>query len=201
VVAWLEGGRRRHQTPMQAPIGNPPPRPLATVTTSAVTPWAGEPLPHLRPIPVCTSSSHSKRAALSRRSPGPHRGSQSGGDTTTPASPWIGSSSTAAVSIGHRGIRAHPASPYGHEGDLARQGARTAPGRPPSRSAPSAPIVRPWKEPSMATTRCVRPVRRVSLNAASLASVPELVKKTLTVPGGSRGGRAASRRARPGARW
>ena len=29
----------------------------------------------------------------------------------------------------------------------------------------------------------VRPVRRVSLNAASLASVPELVKKTLPSPG------------------
>ena len=38
-------------------------------------------------------------------------------------------------------------------------------------------MVRPWKEPS-AATRWVRPVRRVSLNAASLASVPELVKKT-----------------------
>ena len=39
-------------------------------------------------------------------------------------------------------------------------------------------MVRPWKEPSMATMR-VRPVRRVSLKAASLASVPELVKNTL----------------------
>ncbi len=42
----------------------------------------------------------------------------------------------------------------------------------------SAPIVRPWKLPSIAT-RWVRPVRRVSLSAASLASVPELAKKTL----------------------
>ena len=38
-------------------------------------------------------------------------------------------------------------------------------------------MVRPWKEPS-AATRWVRPVRRVSLKAASLASVPELVKNT-----------------------
>ncbi len=37
--------------------------------------------------------------------------------------------------------------------------------------------MRPWNEPS-ATTMRVRPVRRVALNAASLASVPELVKKT-----------------------
>ncbi len=38
-------------------------------------------------------------------------------------------------------------------------------------------MVRPWKPPSAATT-WVRPVRRVSLKAASLASAPELVKKT-----------------------
>ena len=43
-------------------------------------------------------------------------------------------------------------------------------------------MVRPWKAPSAATT-WVRPVRRVSLNAASLASVPELVKKTLPSAG------------------
>ncbi len=40
--------------------------------------------------------------------------------------------------------------------------------------------MRPWKPPS-ATTTSVRPVRRVSLNAASLASVPEFVKKTWPV--------------------
>ena len=45
-------------------------------------------------------------------------------------------------------------------------------------------MVRPWKLPSMAT-RWVRPVRRVSLNAASLASAPELVKNTLPPPSGS----------------
>src|SRR6476659_7107538 len=39
-------------------------------------------------------------------------------------------------------------------------------------------MVRPWNDPS-AATRWVRPVRRVSLRAASLASVPELVKNTL----------------------
>ena len=42
-------------------------------------------------------------------------------------------------------------------------------------------MVRPWK-PCSAATSWVRPVRRVSLNAASLASVPELVKKTLPGP-------------------
>ena len=68
------------------------------------------------------------------------------------------------------------------EGDVARAAARTAPGRPPCEVSASAPIVRPWKPPS-ATTTWVRPVRRVSLNAASLASVPELVKKTLPSAG------------------
>ena len=38
-------------------------------------------------------------------------------------------------------------------------------------------MVRPWKERSATTTR-VRPVRRVSLKAASLASAPELQKNT-----------------------
>ena len=42
----------------------------------------------------------------------------------------------------------------------------------------SAPIERPWKAPSVAMI-LVRPVSRVILNAASLASVPELVKNTL----------------------
>ena len=41
-------------------------------------------------------------------------------------------------------------------------------------------MVRPWKDPSAATSR-VRPVRRVSLRAASLASVPELLKNTRPV--------------------
>ena len=43
-------------------------------------------------------------------------------------------------------------------------------------------MVRPWKEPSAATT-WVRPVRRVSFSAASLASAPELVKNTLPTAG------------------
>ena len=41
----------------------------------------------------------------------------------------------------------------------------------------SAPIVRPWNAPYVETI-FVRPVRRAILNAASLASVPELAKNT-----------------------
>ena len=44
-------------------------------------------------------------------------------------------------------------------------------------------MVRPWNAPSVAT-RWVRPVRRVSLSAASLASAPELEKNTLPRRGG-----------------
>ncbi len=52
-------------------------------------------------------------------------------------------------------------------------------------------MVRPWKAPSAATRR-VRPVRRVSLSAASLASAPELAKKTLPVAGTRASSRSAS---------
>ncbi len=43
-----------------------------------------------------------------------------------------------------------------------------------------APIDRPWNDPSSARIRgrSVPPLRRASLNAASLASVPELVRNT-----------------------
>ncbi|CKR49252.1 Uncharacterised protein [Mycobacterium tuberculosis] len=57
-------------TARQAPIGSPPPRPLARVTTSGVMPscWWAKNAP-VRPIPVCTSSSTSsapRRAVMSR---------------------------------------------------------------------------------------------------------------------------------------
>lgn len=55
-----------------------------------------------------------------------------------------------------------------------------------------APIERPWKAP-WAATMCFRPVRRVSLKPASLASVPELVKKTRPVsPPGTRASSASA---------
>ena len=58
-----------------------------------------------------------------------------------------------------------------------------------------APIDRPWNEPSSARIRgrSVPPLRRASLNAASLASVPELVRKTRDPSGAP--ARASSRSA------
>jgi hypothetical protein len=52
-------------------------------------------------------------------------------------------------------------------------------------------MVRPWKLPSVETT-WVRPVRRLSLNAASLASVPEFAKKTRPSTPSSDSSRSAS---------
>ncbi|CAM5496509.1 hypothetical protein SFUMM280S_03068 [Streptomyces fumanus] len=98
------------------------------------------------------------------------------GGTTTPFSPWIGSMITRAVSSVTAAASAW-ASPYGTwvtSPGSGRNGSRL-PGCPVRASAP---MVRPWKPPSVATMRG-RPVSRPILNAASLASAPELQKKTL----------------------
>ena len=94
----------------------------------------------------------------------------------TPASPWIGSSTTAAVSSVTAAARATE-SPYGTKVTSPGSGAKGSRYAALAVSA-SAPMVRPWKEPSAATTRVLL-VRRVSFSAASLASAPELVKNTL----------------------
>ena len=81
---------------MQAPTGKPLPSPLATVTMSAVTPEAvlASQSPQ-RPMPVCTSSSHSSAPAERVSSRTCARNSDGG--STTPFSPWIGSRITAAT--------------------------------------------------------------------------------------------------------
>ena len=195
VVPWLPGCRRVAASPRatQAPIGMPPPSPLATVTTSASATGPANHSP-VRPMPVCTSSSQSS-APLSRVISRAAARYAAGG-TTTPASPWIGSRITAAVwSV--TALASAASSPYGTKVTSPGSGSNGARYASFEVSA-SEPMVRPWKEPS-AATRWVRPVRRVSLKAASLASVPELVKKTR--PSCGRRATAAARPARPGARW
>ena len=93
----------------------------------------------------------------------------------TPFSPWIGSRITAATVSSRAAARAS-ASPYSTK--------TTSPGSGSNglryfsvAVRASAPMVRPWKEPVVEIT-FVRPVRRVTLKAASLASVPEFVKNT-----------------------
>ncbi len=92
-----------------------------------------------------------------------------------PFSPWIGSRKTAAVSV-LTAARSASTSPNGTW--------VTSPGSGRNGSclagwavSDSAPIVRPWKAPST-ETRWVRPVSRLILNAASLASAPEFEKNT-----------------------
>ena len=108
-------------SPMQAPIGSPPPSPLARVSTSGDRrrrAWCANQAP-VRPMPLWISSStssapaasHARRAALRYRA----------GGGTTPPSPWQGSRNTAAQSSGGRLRRARPR----------RRRARTAP-RPPN---------------------------------------------------------------------
>ncbi len=48
--------------------------------------------------------------------------------------------------------------------------------------AASAPVVRPWKEPSSATTPGLPVALRAYLSAASTASAPELQKKACAPP-------------------
>ncbi len=113
VVPWLPGSSRVAAAPMPivAPIGTPPPSPLARVTTSGTTPDSvcASQAP-VRPTPVCTSSTQSSApcrvvtSLVAARNPG--------GGTTTPASPCIGSTITAAVLSSTAAARA-PASPYG----------------------------------------------------------------------------------------
>ena len=94
-----------------APIGTPPPSPLATVMASGTIPacWNANHVP-VRPIPVWISSTTrsapcsvvSSRA--SRRYAVPA--------SRTPASPWMASSTTAPVS-GPTAARSAASSPYG----------------------------------------------------------------------------------------
>ena len=128
----------------------------------------------VRPIPHCTSSkinaapcsSHASRAAASSSSE----------RTCTPVSPWIGSSSTAAVrpSTAARSASASAATAR-KPGTSGTKGACLA----SCGVADSAPYVRPWKAPWTTTTSPAARSLRASLIAASLASAPELQKNTL----------------------
>ena len=189
-------GVRRRRGRCTAPIGMPPPRPFASVTRSgaAVLPWWANHWP-VRPTPVWISSSHSRAPCGGGDLAG---GGQVAGRRDDDAGLALDRlEHHRRRLVGHRGPQRLDVA-VRDEGDVARQAARTARGRPSSAVSASAPMVRPWNAPS-AATRWVRPVRRVSLKAASLASVPELVKNTR--PGESRAGRAGARRARSAARW
>src|SRR5450759_1112007 len=161
-----------------APIGKPPPSPLARVITSGTMPppsgesWCANHSP-VRPTPVCTSSrtrSAPYLVASSRAA-----GRYPAGSDRTPISPWIGSRTMAATSSPIASSSA-ATSPNGMNSTPPGSGSKGA------RKAglcviASAPIERPWNEPSSARMRG-RPVRRAILKTASFASVPEFAKKT-----------------------
>ncbi len=94
-----------------------------------------------------------------------------------PDSPWIGSSSTAAVSPSTASAIAAPSSRATTEkpGTSGANGACLA----SCGVADSAPIVRPWKPPSITTKLPPARWRRASLSAHSTASVPELQRNAL----------------------
>ena len=94
VLAFLNSSPSRATS---APMGNPLAIPFASVTISGTTfvCWMASHLP-VRPIPVCTSSTIMSAPVLSHTSRIPSM--KLFGGMMTPASPWIGSTMTAAVS-------------------------------------------------------------------------------------------------------
>ena len=187
VVAGLQQGRRRSPSATQAPIGMPPPRPLARVTTSASATGRGEPLAGAADAGLHLVEPE-QRAVVAGDLAGRRRGSGGRDDHARLALDGFEDDGCRLVGdgLGERGLVA-----VRHEGDVAGQRLEGRAVRLLGRSARATPMVRPWKEPS-AATRCVRPVRRVSLKAASLASVPELVKNTRPSAATSESSRSAS---------
>jgi len=128
----------------------------------------------VRPIPHWTSSKISAAPCSSQAARA--AASSSFESTCTPPSPWIGSSSTAAVrsdtaassSCGSGATVRKPGTSGANGACLASCGV-----------ADSAPKVRPWKAPWRTTTSPPARALRASFNAASTASAPELQKNTL----------------------
>ena len=157
-------------------MGSPPPRPLATVMASGRMPERCQPHQSpVRPMPhwisskisIAPCSSQAVRAAASVASA---RG-------WMPPSPCTGSIRTAAVfwstaaasaSASSWGTTLKPGTSGANGACLASCGV-----------ADSAPMVRPWKPRSMTTNSPPGRLRRASLIAHSIASVPELQKNAL----------------------
>ena len=130
----------------------------------------------VRPIPVWTQSKTSRTPCSSQRARKSFKYPRGG--VITPASPRIGSTITIAVFF-DTALRIADISPKGTcliSFSKGLNGARLL-SWPVSESAP---IVRPWKAPIVATMR-VLPDFLESFNAASFASAPELQKNTRAV--------------------
>jgi len=160
-------------------MGNPLAMPFARVTISGSA-FVCRMASHfpVRPMPVWTSSTIMRAPALSQISRTPSR-NPSGG-MITPASPWMGSTMTAAVSLSTAFFVASrfPYStnvagiPRGSKGSRAAGLWVTA----------SDPIVRPWKPWVKATNFFFLVLTRASFKAPSLASAPEFAKNAFFMP-------------------
>ena len=128
----------------------------------------------VRPIPVWISSKMSAAPVSSQAARAAW--SSSGDIGWMPVSPWIGSSSTAAVSpstaavtaAGSLGMTSNPGTSGANGACLDSCGV-----------ADREPYVRPWKASCRTISLPPGRARRASLIAASLASVPELQRNTL----------------------
>ena len=162
----------------QAPMGTPLPRALAMVTTSGSSPvcWKPNHRP-VRPRPVWTSSTMRRIprscTARARRSGSPRTARS---PRPRPGSARAGRRPPAPGHTRRRGRRGRRRGRVRTPRATARTGRASRPGPVACRVA----SVRPWKEPhALTTTWRPGPAHfRASLSAHSLASAPELVKKT-----------------------
>ena len=156
---------------MQAPIGSPPPSPLASVITFGLTSSCcqAQSAP-VRPMPHWTSSMISRAPCSSQAVRAVRSISRESG--WMPDSPWITSRITAAV----LSSTACPSASGSSRGTTLNPGTSGAKGACFSSwgVAESEPIVRPWKPPSSTTKSPPCRRLRASLIAHSFASVPEL---------------------------
>ena len=176
-------GRVRGLDASTAPSGKPPPMPLATIMMSGVTPahsWAKS--RPVRPMPHCTSSRIRRTPVSSQRSRSPLR--QTSGIGRMPPSPWIGSTMTRPGRVADRGVQRLVVAPgelreareqrteaLGHLlGARRRDGGGRAAVEGAFEGEDCGPVGWP------ASCQCLRAI----LIASSAASVPELVKNTVS---------------------
>ena len=196
VVPWSPGPSSRPASPkpMQAPIGSPPPRPLARVMTSGRDALAlvGEPAPGAADAGLHLVERRAARPARSQIAPGRREVARPAPGRRRPR-PGSGSRKTAARC--RRRPRAARRRRRRARRSPAAAAARRARAWPACRSAPARPGAAVEAALGRDDARCGRAgARRASLNAASLASAPELAEEHPAVAR-----RAARAAARPGA--
>ena len=184
---------------MQAPIGKPVAQPLGhrdDVGGDALGRREPASSPQ-RPMPVCTSSIHSRAPCAIADLPGPR---EIAGRGARRRRSRPGSAPAQRPPPSRRRRRPGPPRPRRERRSLRPAAARTASRYfglwVSAKRTQRAPVEGALRRDDLASGRSCR----VILNAASLASVPELVKKT-RAPRRRRSSRRAGRRVRPGLGW